>query len=338
MRNKNILIIIFILSALSCKNSSVKNVDVSGIKMETLHINRFEKDLFAIRTNDLLKQIPVLRKKYHPFFELFCNNIVRIPAPNDSLLSINLKEFVKDVQIREVEQDCISQYASLSALEDELTAAFQHYKYYFPNKPIPRILSFISGFNYAIISAESTLAIGLDMYLGEQYKMYASIGFPKYKIRKMRKEYLATDCMKGWLESEYELNPSKKDFLSQIIYNGKILYSLDALLPDAQDSLKIGYTAEQLQFCKNNETNLWAFFIEKNLLFSTKQSEYWKYISEGPSTNGLPKETPAMIGNWVGWQIVRKYMSENASVTLKQLMEENDAQKILAKSKYKPQK
>lgn len=338
MRNKNILIIVFILSIVSCKNSGVKNVDVSKIKMETLHINRFEKDLFAVQPNDLLKQIPVLKKKYHPFFELFCNNIIRIPAPNDSLLSINLKEFIKDVQIREVYQDCNSQYTSLSTFEDELTVAFQHYKYYFPNKSIPRVLSFLSGFNYAVISADSTLAIGLDMYFGEQYKMYSSIGFPKYKIRKMRKEYIVTDCMKGWMESEYEFNPSKNDFLSQIIYNGKILYSLDALLPDAQDSLKIGYTAEQLKFCKNNEANLWAFFIGKNLLFSTKQSEYWKYISEGPSTNGLPKETPAMIGNWVGWQIVRKYMNENLSVTLKQLMEEDDAQKILTKSKYKPQK
>ena len=113
---------------------------------------------------------------------------------------------------------------------------------------------------------------------------------------------------------------------------------MDAMLPDTHDSIKIGFTKEQLDFCKKNEAHIWSLFIDKNLLFSTEQSKYLKYINEGPTTNGLPKESPAMLGVWVGWQVVKKYMNDNPTITLKQLMEEKDSQKILTKSKYKPQK
>jgi len=37
-------------------------------------------------------------------------------------------------------------------------------------------------------------------------------------------------------------------------------------------------------------------------------------------------------------QIVRQYMKNNPYVTLEQLMNETDAQKILTASKYKPKK
>jgi hypothetical protein len=39
----------------------------------------------------------------------------------------------------------------------------------------------------------------------------------------------------------------------------------------------------------------------------------------------------------MGWQIVRKYMQENKSVTLEQLFKDMDSQSILEKSGYKPQ-
>jgi hypothetical protein len=39
---------------------------------------------------------------------------------------------------------------------------------------------------------------------------------------------------------------------------------------------------------------------------------------------------------WAGWQIVKSCMKNNKDVTLQQLMGDQDAQKILNKSKYRP--
>ena len=51
---------------------------------------------------------------------------------------------------------------------------------------------------------------------------------------------------------------------------------------------------------------------------------------------GENRDSAPKLGVWMGWQIVRKYMKEHPDVTLQQLMADNDAQKILNQSKYKP--
>ncbi|RYD80660.1 MAG: gliding motility lipoprotein GldB, partial [Sphingobacteriales bacterium] len=70
-------------------------------------------------------------------------------------------------------------------------------------------------------------------------------------------------------------------------------------------------------------------------------TEYQKiqvYLSDGPFTPGLGenRESAPKLGVWTGWQIVRKYMKENPKITLQDLMADNDAQRILNLSKYKP--
>jgi hypothetical protein len=44
------------------------------------------------------------------------------------------------------------------------------------------------------------------------------------------------------------------------------------------------------------------------------------------------------VGQWVGLQIVRKYMAEHTSVTLAQLMAQKDTQRLLNDSHYRPKK
>lgn len=58
--------------------------------------------------------------------------------------------------------------------------------------------------------------------------------------------------------------------------------------------------------------------------------------SDGPFTGAISKDCPPRIAMWVGWQIVKSYMKNNKVVTLSDLMNETDAQKILSKSKYRP--
>ena len=55
-------------------------------------------------------------------------------------------------------------------------------------------------------------------------------------------------------------------------------------------------------------------------------------------TNGFPKESPGNIGKFIGWNIVKSYMSNHKEVTLEQLMNEKSMQKIFDESRYKPLK
>ena len=75
-------------------------------------------------------------------------------------------------------------YNDISDIETSLEQGFKHYLYYFPDKPVPKIATYISGFNYAIITTDSILGIGLDMYLGSNsnfYKIWSYSFFANFK-------------------------------------------------------------------------------------------------------------------------------------------------------------
>jgi hypothetical protein len=119
---------------------------------------------------------------------------------------------------------------------------------------------------------------------------------------------------------------------------GKTRYFVKALLPNVHDSILMGYTQAQLEWAQQNNGQMWTHIIEKNLLFQNEQSLYMRYFNDGPftSADGVPPESAPMVGTWTGLQIVRKYMLENPNVSLKELMEETDFDKILKLSKYRP--
>jgi hypothetical protein len=147
---------------------------------------------------------------------------------------------------------------------------------------------------------------------------------------------MLTDIVRGWLITEFDNSEPVNNLLYHMIFYGKILYTCDALLPQTHDSLKIGYTTQQMKYCKDYEKNLWGFFAEKNRLYDNNLKTINEFTSEGPFTGAISKECPPQIAIWLGWQIVRSYMKNNEKVTVEDLMKEKDAQKILSKSKYRP--
>lgn len=108
------------------------------------------------------------------------------------------------------------------------------------------------------------------------------------------------------------------------------------MLPEVHDSLKIGYTTQQLQWCIENEPQMWNHLVENRLLFSNKRMDIVRYINDGPYTTGFPIESPPRSGIWLGWQIVREYMKNNKEMTLPELMKNRDYERILNDSKYYP--
>ena len=317
----------------ACENDPLV-VDVSHVNVE-LEVKRFDQQLFAYEkiTN---QEIEELQNTYDPFYSAFVENIINVGAVNDPSVYYYLTSFVNDKNIRLVQQKCDSLYKNFNPFSIELEEAFNHYNYYFPKRTIPKIITYNSGFNYAIVTDSSYLGIGLEMFLGENYPAYQQLGLPQYTIRTMNREHLVASAMLGWMSTEFELQEERADLLTEMVHQGKLLYLLDAMLPLEEDSIKMSYTPEQLIWCDKNEKQVWFYFIDNDLLYSKETKEVIKYMGESPFIQGFPEGSPGRIGHWVGWQIVKAYMNNNKEVTLKKLSQENDAQKILNLSKYKP--
>ncbi|MBI2271879.1 MAG: hypothetical protein HYU69_16175 [Bacteroidetes bacterium] len=323
----------FIPLLVACSGNRL-DVDVSEIKVEELKIDRLEEDLFNAKISGAGLKLQ-LEKKYGDFYLSF-QNVVSGGAVPDSAAINSLGMFVRDSAMKEAYNECKKKYPDLSWLKNDLTEVYRHFNYHFPKYRLPRVVTYMSGFNFSILRVDSTIGIALEMYLGNNNKFYQMLQFPKYKTMTMEKEYMVSDFARGWMTTEFPKNGSGKDLLNEIIYNGKLLYLVDALLPELNDTVKMGYTQKQLEWCEQNEYNMWAYFVQKKVLYISNPGEIIKYTGEGPFTSAFNKESPARVGTWIGWHIVRAYMNNHPEVSLEELMKDNDAQKLLTRSKYKP--
>ncbi len=183
---------------------------------------------------------------------------------------------------------------------------------------------------------DSIIAISLDKYLGRDYVPYERLGWPEYLRYRMEKHMIPTDCMFALATTEFTMDETRNSLLDNMIYYGQIMYFMDAVLPNAPDSLKMGYSVAQRDWCEENEGNMWLFLVENKKLFTTDYKEIRRYTGEAPFTAGFSQESPGRSGIWLGWQIVRSYMDNNPQVTVQELMANTDYQKVLNNSRYDP--
>lgn len=334
---KLLILLAPLLILFSCDGNRL-DVDVSSVSIEKANILRLDKDIFSMDTTKIASYTPEMQRKYGNFYSTFLFGILNPGDERDSAYrAVSL--FVQHPDMKEMNKNVNEIYSDseISKIEEDLTTAFKYFRYHFPKHELPkRVVAFQSGFNYNITTSDSTLGIGLEMYLGSENKFYKLLQWPKYKVNQLRKEYIVSDAMKGWIINSFDTNEPNNNLLSYMVFYGKLYYCLDAVLPNTPDSIKMGYTTAQLEYCTKYEKKLWAYFTEKERLYKNDMKEISEYTAEGPFTSAISKDCPPRIAMWIGLQIVRKYMNKNENISLSDLMNTTDAQVILTKSKYKP--
>ena len=323
------------------KKNAPEPIETPEVKLD-LKFERFEQDVFSHDQIDS-SAVMALRAKYGQFFDLWCIRLTGLTQgygdhPNYGYIAKNMNDYIHDKYMREIYEESQKQYKDASFIKTESEDVFKRYSQLFPGKPIPEIVTYLSPFATNVTTTDSVLGVGLHFYLGEKYRYYPTLGLPLYMIKKFRKEYIINDMIKGWLDSEYLNDTVQSSCLNQMVYQGKALYALELLTPENDDTIKIGYSANQLEWSYANGAKIWAFFIEQQLLFSNNAKLYMKFINDGNGTSGFPKEAPAKLGAFIGWQIVRSYMKNNKNVSVSDLFKNTNAQDILSKSGYKPLK
>ncbi len=343
---KNSLAALFLILMFSCKDK--KGPDVSEIKVN-LSIERFEKDFFALDTSKLSPSLDHLYKLYPGFLGDFLQHILGLPPINDSgsQAMTAIKQFIHDYA--PIYDSVNKNLSDISEYEKNIIFGLKHVKHYFPSYKLPeKLITFIGpmdayfqgstgGYGDAITA--DGLAIGLQLHLGAGFSMYSSeMGlslYPRYISRKFSPEYIPVNCIKNIIDDIYPDNSVDKTLIEQIIEKGKRIYVLDKLMPNTADTLKIGYTNTQLKGCYNNEGLIWNFFVKNGYVYNNDPSIIKNYIGESPNTPEFGDGAPGNIGLFVGWQIIKKYMSENTSGSLDELMR-TDAKKIFENSRYRP--
>jgi hypothetical protein len=329
---------ICVLLIISCNNKP-KGPDVSGIKVD-IKLERFEKDFFSIDTNKISDDLTQLLTKYPGFYADFMQEMLGISGdPSNQQEQAKVKEFF--AAYKSFNDSLLLKYKSTAGIEKEIKNGLQHVKYYFPDYKIPGFITFLSTLDGpGVAFTRNYIAIGLQQYAGKDFTPYTDEVFqrlfPRYVSRRFDEEYIAPNCMKAIADELFPDKSMGKPLIEQMIEKGKQWYLVDLFLPDAADSVKTGYTGKQSDWCKKNEGEIWSTIIKNEDLNSVNPTVIQTYIGEGPFTQGFSQEnSPGNLGQWFGWQIVKKYAEKNPSLKPEEIMRTN-ARKILDEAKYKP--
>jgi hypothetical protein len=333
MPNRVSLVLLWILCCvlLSCKHDKQRAINIDDddlIKIE-VPIKRYGEALFNIDTTQFGEGL----QKIQPLFPHFLDADL-----NDSNNIAQLYKFVTDTQTRKLFDKTMEVYPELNELEAKLSDAFSRYHYFFPDNSIPHVYTYVSDMYYEqpVWINDTVMVVALDVYLGKDFFLYPFLGLPQYKIRCMAPEYLATDILKAMYFEYIWPNPKQKTLLDRMIAGGKLLYYLDAVLPNTPDTIKLCYPEKKLKWAEENEKQVWAFIVQNELLYATDFSTQSNLIQDGPFTTGFSNESPSRLGVFIGWKIIWAYMAEHPETSLQELMNLNDAQLILQQSGYKP--
>jgi uncharacterized protein YjaZ len=304
---------------------------------------RFDDDLFNADLAGSDSACQQLYHKYGGFYCSFIENDLRLAACQSDSVGQLIQPFINNRDIKETRKaiQTIFTEEKFSTLNGELTSCIQHWKHYFPDSLAPSIIYYQSAWNSNIAAYDSVIGISLDTYLGADHKITKQLTpemFPNYKKENMDSKFIVADAMKGWVAWKARSYYEQKDLLSELVFYGKLMYIAEALAPDQPDSIMMSWSASQIDWALKNEWNTWKVLANEKVMFQTKSFEINKWFADGPFTGatGIPQDSPPQLGVWIGWNIVRQYMEKNPTLSLQQLLEEKDYQKIL--SAYTPRR
>ena len=330
---KHLITLLIPLSLMACQ-SGVKAPDVSDLEVD-FSVIRYEQELFATDTSDLVAELEKLAKKYPEFSDVFIYQIIADPNfGNDGIKSTSV--FVKDSFVRTLYDTCQIVYGDFSQYESKFRTALKYFSYYFPDKQIPDLYTCVSGFEVGSFTiGDRILGVGLDFYLGANYSNYHPDLFPNYIKNTMTSDFLVSKTIQALL-SNYVGEAAGNRLIDFIIRNGKELYIKQKLLPFESDEIIFEYNPKQMAWLRDNEAQIWAHLVQEDLLYSVHFRSFQKIINPSPNIPSMPPEAPGRLGNWIGAKIIQSYMKRHPETSLDQLIEITDAQKILTESKYKP--
>jgi len=320
--NYKIIISTLFLVLISCEKTYETPKEIAEIKMD-IAVKRFDQDFYNTNGDSFEK----LKKEY-PYF------VPRSIANVDSLWAAKRRDTI-EIELLEESSKILP---NLNEEEVDLELLFKHIKHYYPEFEKPEIVALTTRVKYRsrVLLQNNILLVGIDCYLGADHKFYQDI--PMYVSSNLKREQLISDVAEIYA-NKYIVQGRQRRFIDQIVTFGKKLYLKDLFMPFKPEASRIGYSEEELVWAKANESEIWSYFVDRDLLFSTDTSLSSRFIAQAPFSKfylELDNESPGMLGRYLGWQIVRAYMEKN-DVSLRDLAT-IDGQELFKKSKYKPAK
>jgi hypothetical protein len=262
----------------------------------------------------------------------------RSSYPNDSVFINQLFRRFTDLSMDTLLDDAHRVFGNGAELKEQFRTAFANIQSYYPDFKPPKIQTIITGMETDLFVSDTLVVIGLDYFLGSGARYRPNMY--DYMLRRYTKNFIVPSVL-----LLYGIDPhfnktelTDKTVLADMIAYGKAYYFAKRMLPDAADSVLIGYTTEEINSAKENEDLIYAVLIEKEVIYATSHMIKQRYMAERPKTLEIGERCPGRIGQWIGWQIVEEYARRNPGKRVPEIMAITQATTIFRDSKYRPEK
>ena len=314
-------VIVLTIFCSSCKNDLL-DVDVSKVEV---NLNFINADSMLYNSTDS-RRILLNRNFKQSFPDLYLFTFekgLKIRTNVDTMYVNQLTIFYKDPYIKELEIELQRNFKTLSSEKQEIKDAMKHLKFHFKKMNSPKnVVFFNSLFSYNTLATNTDIGVGLEWYLGPEHKLIkkSSIqGLYDYMKVGMDRKYLVRDVVYQWVYAQIHA-PTDAKFAEDMVSWGKLLYCIEAALPEKDKAIILRYSPEKMKWAEENEKSIWKYFVEQKLLFKSDELLKLGYFNEAPFTKGLPKESPDRLGQYIGWKMVQKYMEQNPDLPLEKLL------------------
>ncbi len=301
---------------------------------EEISVLRYDKLLGEFVRSNSFSAMQKLTMDYRLQTQTLIEDVLSIGSVKDDSIAQRLQKFYSDTTLVRLIEDVDDKFPALDEVEKQLSKGFKKLKKEVPNLKVPHIYAQISAFNESIVLVDSLLGISLDKYMGEDYPLYKRFYYD-YQCRSMRPDRIVPDCFVFYLLGCYELEYHEGTCLIDLMMHyGKMNYIMQKLLGYGDIGEAMGYSKEEIAWCRKNEQVVWDYMCARGHQFARDPMVIRYYMKPAPAVEMLDGNAPTMIGTWVGARIVASYMKTHKHLKLKDLLELSDYHRMFEESGY----
>lgn len=318
MQTPKIMNAFFLLSFLSglfssCESTIIEKQYLPNTEGITAHIDlvRFDQAFFNLDTTQLATGLQKLEETYPEFTAGYLQAFLNASTNPRGLQRV--QGFLTHPDTRYTYDTIQQVFDSLPEVKTQLQELATHYSYYFPEQPpLTKAYTYLSDYHGDRLAVLESGFVGLplDMALGVGYAPYTFLKMPLYDQRTCNREHLvakAADAVAQNLMMIYGASGGSH-LLDLMLYNGKVFYLSDILLPTVADSLKFGFSSHQMEYMRKGELKLYEYLSNEQLMYESETKKINKFITKGPFKPHL--DLPGNSGSWLGFKMVQSYVED----------------------------
>ncbi|MEX1190890.1 MAG: hypothetical protein WEA99_02885 [Brumimicrobium sp.] len=312
---------ILMLILFSCSENRL-DVNIESIKVNIEHVNvdSLYRDANLQEAKDHHK---TLKSKLDDLYLFEVSQNIQKNVDTSSYKSIY--DFYQSEYIKTLEKEKLALFETMKLKKPIINNGFRYLKYHFNDVKIPMHIIYMNKLFSTIHCSDSSISVGLESYMSPENKTVKEIPnnqLYQWQKDRMNEEYITRDLLMHWIQVHL-FDEIDSKLAEHIVQAGKLLYILNATIPNAEERIILRYSSEDLEWAKENEKMTWDYLVKEQFLFENNDRDKANFLNEGPQTIGLPEESPDRMGQFIGYQMVKGYMSKNKALSLQKLLEED---------------